>query len=120
MKVKTALGKTLDMGALISRNEKSRAVGNMKVNARGDTIDSHGKVIQPVNDKVANKYGKTVGNRSANVVQRNINKEKRPTPAKVIPPEIKEDKELVDIFNEYNQEDIEIEQVKKQRGKNDY
>ena len=48
MKVKTALGKNLDMGSLILKNEKVRAVGNMNVNARGDTIDGHNKVIVPV------------------------------------------------------------------------
>lgn len=62
---RTAQGKHIDMGALIAKNEKSRAVGNMKVNARGDTIDSEGKIIIPVTEKVADKYSKTVGNRSA-------------------------------------------------------
>lgn len=62
---RTAQGKHIDMGALIAKNEKSRAVGNMKVNARGDTIDSEGKIIIPVTEKVADKYAKTVGNRSA-------------------------------------------------------
>jgi hypothetical protein len=33
---KSAKGKPVDMGALRLKNEKERAVGNMKVNARGD------------------------------------------------------------------------------------
>ena len=36
---RSASGKTVDMGALRLKNEKTRAVGNMKVNARGDMIN---------------------------------------------------------------------------------
>jgi nucleotide sugar dehydrogenase len=66
---RTALGKTIDMSSLASKNERVRAVGNMNVNARGDTIDSFGKVIVPVTKKVGDKYQKTVSNRAANVVK---------------------------------------------------
>lgn len=70
MKHRTAQGKVLDMAALIAKNEKTRAVGNMKVNARGDTVDSHGRIVEPVTNKVANAYAKTVGNKGANVVKK--------------------------------------------------
>lgn len=72
---KSAMGKTVDMGALISRNENVRAVGNMKVNARGDEIDSMGRIIKPVTSKVNQAYAKTVGNRSGQVMS------KKPQPA---------------------------------------
>jgi len=39
---KTALGNNIDLGALILQNENVRAVGNMKVNSRGDKIDPSG------------------------------------------------------------------------------
>jgi hypothetical protein len=42
--VKTAKGKTLDMGALAAQNEETRAISNMPINARGDIIDNRGKV----------------------------------------------------------------------------
>lgn len=42
---KTARGKAVDMGTLRLQNEKTRAVGNMGVNARGDRIDAQGNVI---------------------------------------------------------------------------
>jgi hypothetical protein len=45
---KSARGKTVDMGALRLKNEKERAVGNMKVNARGDAVDD---ANQPVHSK---------------------------------------------------------------------
>jgi hypothetical protein len=67
---KTAQGKTLDMSALISKNEKTRAVGNMKVNARGDTIDGHNRVVVPATQKVNQSYAQTVGNKSANAVKK--------------------------------------------------
>lgn len=44
---RTAQGKTIDMGALILKNEHVRAVGNMNVNARGDVIDSWDRPIDP-------------------------------------------------------------------------
>lgn len=64
-KYRSAQGKMIDMTALASQNEKARAVGNMKVNARGDTIDSEGKIVIPVTEKVAEKYSRTVGQRTA-------------------------------------------------------
>jgi hypothetical protein len=42
---KTSQGQTIDLGALILKNEKVRAVGNMKVNARGDSLDGENKSI---------------------------------------------------------------------------
>ena len=64
---RSAMGKQVDMASLAAKNEKVRAVGNMKVNARGDTIDSQGRVTRPVTEKVNSAYAKTVGNRSAQV-----------------------------------------------------
>lgn len=55
---KTALGKTVDMGKLMLQNEKVRAVGNMKVNARGDIIDDMNRVISPKNEQVNKQYNK--------------------------------------------------------------
>lgn len=39
-------GKEIDMEKLSLRNEKTPAVGNMRVNARGDEIGEGGKVIR--------------------------------------------------------------------------
>lgn len=62
---RSAQGKIVDMAALATKNQKVRAVGNMNVNARGDTLDDTGKIIEPVTEKVNQKYSKTVGNRGA-------------------------------------------------------
>jgi hypothetical protein len=57
---KTAQGKTVDMGRLALQNEQTRAVGNMKVNARGDLLDDNGKVITSKNAQVNQQYNKQV------------------------------------------------------------
>lgn len=106
-KYRTAMGKTIDMASLTAKNEKVRAVGNMSVNARGDTIDAQGKVIVPSTKKVSDNYQKTVGNKSANVV--------KPKTSKPVAPELtKEELELEQSFDD----DLEIEQIKSQERKN--
>lgn len=69
-KYRTAQGKVVDMAQLAAKNERTRAVGNMSVNARGDTIDSEGRIILPVTKKVGEKYQRTVTNRAANIIKR--------------------------------------------------
>jgi hypothetical protein len=56
----TANGKALDMGSLILQNEHVRAVGNMKVNARGDLVDDLNRVIEPKNQEVNRQYNKQI------------------------------------------------------------
>jgi hypothetical protein len=107
-KYRTALGRTIDMSVLAAKNEKVRAVGNMKVNARGDTIDSHGKIITPVTQKVGENYANTVKNKSAQV-----KKPPQPAQPRVTRPVVKEElteheRELEESFDD----DLEIEQIK--------
>jgi glycine cleavage system H lipoate-binding protein len=53
---KTANGKTVDMGKLMLQNESTRAVGNMKVNARGDQVDDNNRVIVSKPEQVQRQY----------------------------------------------------------------
>ena len=62
---KTAMGKSIDMAGLIARNEKTRAVGNKNVNARGDLIDQQGRVVEAVTERVSDSYQSTVGSSGA-------------------------------------------------------
>ena len=62
---KSAMGKTVDLGALILENENVRAVGNMGVNARGDVLDSADRVIDTKNRQVQRQYKKQATNTSA-------------------------------------------------------
>ena len=53
---KSAQGKTVDMGRLQLQNEGVRAVGNMKVNARGDMVDDMNRVINTKAEQVNKQY----------------------------------------------------------------
>lgn len=55
---KTAMGRTVDLGALLLQNEQVRAVGNMGVNAAGDLLDSTNRVIDQRNRQVQRQYKK--------------------------------------------------------------
>jgi len=63
-KYRTAHGKMLDIDKLRLVNEETIAVGNMKVNARGDQLGQGGKVIATRNEVMNQQYkiqGTTVG-----------------------------------------------------------
>ena len=55
---RSANGKIVDMGALRLKNERTRAVGNMKVNARGDMVNEKNQVIRQKNEQVKNQYNR--------------------------------------------------------------
>jgi hypothetical protein len=57
---KSSRGKPVDMGALRLKNEKERAVGNMKVNARGDVVNEHNQPVQSRPQQVHDEYQKQV------------------------------------------------------------
>lgn len=56
------MGKIVDMARLRLQNEHVRAVGNMKVNARGDLVDDNNRVIKSKNDQVNQQYQNQVTN----------------------------------------------------------
>jgi hypothetical protein len=95
---KTANGKTLDMNSLIARHERTRAVGNMNVNARGDTIDSHNRVIADSSKRVNSLYNKTMqrGKHGANLAT--------PVP-KEQKAEVKEETKKSDLMDEFDSYD---------------
>jgi hypothetical protein len=113
-KYRTAMGKVVDMSQLAAKNERARAVGNMSVNARGDTIDATGKIVLPVTKKVGDRYQKTVSNRAANIVKK---KQDSFTPIESTPaPETKIDlSQLVEEeleFLDTTEEDDAIDRIK--------
>lgn len=59
---RTAQGKTVDLGALMLQNESTRAVGNMKVNARGDLVDGWNRPIDRRTQQVQKQYDRQVSN----------------------------------------------------------
>jgi hypothetical protein len=95
---KSAMGKPVDMGSLSARNEKVRAVSNVKMNARGDIIDTQGRVVKPSPSKANEIYSKAVGTKGA----------------QPIPPRKKiEELSLHEIeLEDSMQDDIQIEKIK--------
>lgn len=53
---RTALGKHLDMDSLRLAHEDTIAIGNMKVNARGDELGAGGKVVKTRNQVMDEYY----------------------------------------------------------------
>ena len=112
---RSALGKQIDMSALVAQNEKVRAVGNMNVNARGDIIDSHGRVVQENTQRVNSMYKKTV--RPVSNIQDDTHEIVEPaivtpTPdviAEVIATELNpEEQQMFEEFDDYE----EVEEIK--------
>lgn len=63
---RTAMGKTVDLGALVLQNENVRAVGNMNANARGDKLDSANRVIDRKNNQIKRQNKKQVAPENLN------------------------------------------------------
>jgi hypothetical protein len=53
---RTASGKLVDFEAMQLKNEHVPAIGNMRVNARGDQLGPNGEVIRRNNERVAEHY----------------------------------------------------------------
>jgi len=53
---KTMQGKIVDMDMLRKRNELTPAVGNAKINARGDELGAGGKIVRKREDVVREYY----------------------------------------------------------------
>lgn len=79
---RTAQGKTVDLGALMLNNENTKAVGNMKVNARGDLVDGWNRPIDRRTQQVQKQYDRQVTN---------VRDEPVPRAAAVTKPRTKED-----------------------------
>ena len=58
---KSANGKTIDMDLLRQKNELTTAVGNARVNARGDELGEGGKIIRKKEDILADYYASNPG-----------------------------------------------------------
>lgn len=58
-KYRSAMGKTVDIGALMLQNENVRAVGNMGVNARGDSLDGNNRIIDRKAQQIQRQQRKT-------------------------------------------------------------
>jgi len=55
-KYRTARGRVLDMDSVRLANEETIAIGNMRVNARGDQLGAGGKVVKTRNQIMRTHY----------------------------------------------------------------
>ena len=58
---RSANGKNVDLDLLIKRNELTPAVGNARVNARGDELGPGGKIIRKREDILKDYYNNSNG-----------------------------------------------------------
>lgn len=65
---KTANGKQIDLDMLISRNELTPAVGNARVNARGDELGPGGQILRKREEVLKDYYESQQGMREETVV----------------------------------------------------
>ena len=73
---KSAMGKAVDLGALLLQNEQVRAVGNMGVNAAGDLVDSTNRVIDQRNRQVQRQYKRQTNVSSTPIATSNLSARK--------------------------------------------
>jgi hypothetical protein len=89
---KSAQGKFVDLGTIVLQNEHVRAVGNMKVNARGDKLDSNNRVIETKARQIQKQNDRTTTNVSTTPVHTSSKKARAAktnieAPAPVVTPE---------------------------------
>lgn len=80
---RSALGKPVDMGSLLLKNENVRAVGNMGVNAKGDVIDKKNVVVNDKNTRVSDQYRKQIQNQVVDVMPDTASVTNAPVPEPV-------------------------------------
>ena len=99
---KSMRGKSVDMDTLKLVNEKTVAVGNMKVNARGDRLGKGGQIVKTA-DKVAQEYYKDNPKATKRLSLKDTvdaNLEEIVETPKAAPPKAKAKAKKKDVFNE--------------------
>lgn len=81
---RTMRGRTVDVDQIVKKNELTPAVGNARVNARGDQLGPGGKIIKKREDLVKEHYeaaGKAVRD-TGETESKEVKEESKPTPKK--------------------------------------
>lgn len=84
MKVRTMNGELIDMGALRGAHDNAVAIGNARLNARGDAVDRNGVVLK-TSEELAEEYNRNnpCAVKSGNISLRSIEDEVM-TPAEMV------------------------------------
>lgn len=105
---RTMQGKQIDIERFIAQNDSTQAVGNMKVNARGDLLGPGGKIIK-TREQVMAEYNRN----NPNAVKDDVAVlEPDPVPSVAVVKQTPEDQDL-------SLEDQEIENIKRSYRKKD-
>ena len=73
---RSAQGKPIDLGTIMLQNEHVRAVGKMKVNARGDKLDNNNRVVETKPRQIQRQMSRTT-NVSSGPIETSTVKSKR-------------------------------------------
>ena len=94
---KTMQGKTVDMDLLRQRNELTQAVGNAKVNARGDELGPGGKIIRKKEEVLRDYYNNSSSMADEVAIKRTAVKEDvQEELAPAVQSEVKKDEDWVE------------------------
>ena len=80
---KTMQGKSIDMDLLRQKNELTPAVGNAKVNARGDELGPGGKIVRTREQVLKDYYASNPGVPEEQAVSRKVKEEPTQDPLTV-------------------------------------
>lgn len=112
-------GKPVDMELLMKKNELTPAVGNAKVNARGDQLGPGGQIIKKREDMIKEYYnqvgtvkqssGKPSASKTAEVDAEEIVEKSTKKTAKKVQPKVELTAEEAELFAEAEKDDGWIE-----------
>ena len=89
--VRTAKGRILNMQALSDANPETRAVGNVRVNAKGDLLDEHGNIKVDKGTITAAYYADNPKASKAVSIKKSTDRD----PKKKIQPKVKKEEPVV-------------------------
>jgi hypothetical protein len=113
---RTNRGLTIDMDALIAKsNTNTPAVGNMRVNARGDQLDATGQVVKKNEVRVREQYRDNPRSVSKTSLRSPVEPAPRPTETKkkIVPDQVAEPDEFA---APRNQEPVDFKEVEMPNG----
>lgn len=105
---KSAMGKPVDMAAIRTKNENVRAIGNMKVNSRGDIIDNNNQVVESASQRVNRVYTKTTSAQKTPVADVQVPQVPKVESAAPVHSTAKMEP-VVDLFEELSQAELELD-----------
>ena len=108
---RTMQGKQIDMDMLRQRNELTPAVGNARVNARGDELGAGGKISRKREDILRDYYADNPAAAPDEVITRE-QRQAEETPA----PKTRAQKKAAQIAKEQEQADVQDEWVEDEDG----